>query len=222
MLFAAGFGTRMGALTNDIPKPLLKVGGKTLLQRALDIINDANLPETVVNTHYKADQIHQALRGSKVKISHEPNEILETGGGVRNALPLLGDGPVFTFNPDVVWQGPNPLTILQNAWNGQQMDGLLLLIPKNRARSYGGQGDFDLVNSLIIRGKEYVYSGAQIIKPDQLHNIPETSFSLNLLWNRLIQSNTLHGVIYSGDWCDVGSPSGLELANDMLSETCNV
>ncbi len=223
MLFAAGFGTRMGKLTANTPKPLLKVSGESLLDRALKIIDGANIPNIVINTHYQAEKIHQSIQGHQISISHENNAILETGGGVRKALPLLGKGPVYTFNPDVVWRGPNPLSQLNDTWNPKAMDGLLLLIPKQNARAHGGGGDFSLIDrSIVIRGAEYVYSGAQIVKPDLLREIPEKSFSLNLLWDKFIQSSTLHGMIYSGDWCDVGTPQGLHLAEEMLGENSYV
>lgn len=223
MLFAAGFGTRMGKLTANTPKPLLEVSGKSLLDRALEIIADASIPNIVINTHYQAEKIQQSIKGCQIKISDESGAILETGGGVRKALPLLGKGPIYTFNPDVVWRGPNPFRVLKDAWNPNIMDGLLLLIPKQIARSYGGGGDFSLIDrSIVIRGVEYVYSGAQIIKPDLLREIPEVSFSLNLLWDKFIQFKTLHGVIYNGDWCDVGTPQGLRLAEDMLAEDRHV
>ena len=115
MLFAAGFGTRMGALTADRPKPLIPVAGRALIDHALDVAEAAGVTRTVVNTHYKAEQIARHLAGRDVLISHEPGPILETGGGLRQALPLLGPGPVAILNSDAIWTGANPLTQLAAA-----------------------------------------------------------------------------------------------------------
>ena len=126
MIFAAGFGTRMGALTADRPKPLLPVAGRALIDHALTAAAEAGAGRIVVNTHYLADQLADHLAGWGVVVSHEP-EILETGGGLKVALPLLGPGPVAVLNSDAVWTGANPLTQLARAWDGGRMEALLLL-----------------------------------------------------------------------------------------------
>ncbi|WP_166417783.1 nucleotidyltransferase family protein [Cochlodiniinecator piscidefendens] len=219
MLFAAGFGTRMGELTKDRPKPLIPVSGITLLDRALNWVVDADIANTVVNIHYKGNLIKETVK-DRAQISDETNAVLETGGGLKKALPLLGSDPIYTFNPDVVWSGPNPLTELANAWNPEKMDALLLLIPPSHAHSYTGDGDFSLdAAQRISRGAGYVYSGAQIIKTDGLAHIEQTAFSLNVLWDEMIKTQRVYGLPYTGKWCDVGTPEGITTAEKMLEET---
>ena len=144
MLFAAGFGTRMRPLTLSRPKPLVEVSGRAMLDHTLDIVRDAGMDRVVVNTHYRADQIQDHLRGSEVQIIHEAPDILETGGGLKNALPLLGVDPVMTLNTGAIWKGPNPLAALRGAWDPDRMDALLLLIPVGVALPRRSQGDFSL------------------------------------------------------------------------------
>ena len=126
MLFAAGFGTRMGALTAERPKPLIAVAGKPLIDHALDLVEPLGLARVVANLHYKPEPLIAHLSGRGILFSHETPDILETGGGLRHALPLLGRGPVFTMNTDAVWRGPNPLTLLAEAWNPDRMDAILI------------------------------------------------------------------------------------------------
>ncbi|SIO20239.1 nucleotidyltransferase family protein [Vannielia litorea] len=220
MVFAAGFGTRMRPLTNDRPKPLVEVAGKPLLDHALALTG--GLSRVVVNSHYLGEQIAAHLAGRPVHVIHEPR-ILDTGGGLRNALPQLGPGPVITLNSDAVWTGSNPLDTLRAAWDPASMDALLLLIPVANARGYAGTGDFSRDTAgRLSRGPGYVYSGAQIIKPDGLAAIPEAAFSLNLLWNRMQPQGRLFGVIHGGGWCDVGHPDGIAEAESLLAEAPGV
>lgn len=215
MLFAAGFGTRMGALTADRPKPLVSVAGKPLIDHALDLIAPLDL-RTVVNTHYKAEMIAAHLAGREITISDESAAILETGGGLKNALPLLGDGPVFTMNTDAVWHGPNPLPLLQKAWMPDDMDALLLCVPLQNAVGRTDTGDFTLgKDGALNRGPGHVYTGVQIIKTDLLDEITETAFSLNLLWDKMHARGRLKGLNYPGRWADVGTPDGIALAEAM-------
>ncbi len=217
MLFAAGFGTRMGALTADRPKPLIEVAGKTLLDHALKIAHDGPPQRIVVNTHYLGDQIIDHLAGTDVLISPETPQILETGGGLRAALPLLGEGAVFTMNSDAIWAGPNPLTQLAHAWVPERMDALLMCIPPENARGHSGPGDFLIgADGRACRGPGLIYSGAQIIKTDLLGTIPDAAFSLNLLWDAMLRESRLHAIAYDGNWCDVGHPEGIAMAQDML------
>lgn len=217
MLFAAGFGTRMGALTETRPKPLIEVAGKALLQHALDL--SADVPTRVVNAHYKADQIATYLRGRDVVLSVEHPDILDTGGGLRQALPLLGPGPVFTLNSDAVWRGPNPLQALRVAWQPETMDALLLCVPMVNAAGRKGGGDFTIgADQGLIRGGEMVYTGAQIVKTDLLAEIDAAAFSLNVIWDRMAENGRLKGLRYTGKWCDVGHPEGIALAERMLSD----
>ena len=216
MIFAAGLGTRMRPLTDRLPKPLIHVGGRTLLDRALDLGRDAGVGPVVVNTHYLGDQIAAHLAGQDVAISNEAGAILDTGGGLRQALPLLGQEPVMTLNPDVVWTGPNPLAALDAAWR-DDMDALLMLIPLDRAAARQGTGDFamDAAGRISRRG-DFVYGGAQIIRPDRLADIPDRVFSLNRLWDLLIADGRAHGIVHRGGWCDVGYPQAIPLAEQVL------
>jgi N-acetyl-alpha-D-muramate 1-phosphate uridylyltransferase len=220
MVFAAGFGTRMGALTADRPKPLIKVAGRSLLDHALDQTEGLGLRQIVVNLHYLGEQIAEHLEPRpEIKLSWERAQILETGGGLRQALPLLGEGPVFTLNSDAVWAGANPLRLLADHWDGARMDALLLLAEPEAALGYGGTGDFTLApDGRIARVKSggLAYLGAQILNPSGLSGIAETAFSLNLLWDRMIAEGRAFGLRYPGGWCDVGRPEGIAMAETML------
>jgi MurNAc alpha-1-phosphate uridylyltransferase len=218
MLFAAGFGTRMGALTRDRPKPLIEVGGRCLLDHALALTEAAGVTRRVVNAHYRADQLAAHLAGRDVALSVESPDILDTGGGLRQALPLLGAGPVLTLNTDAVWTGPNPLDTLRAAWDPARMDALLLLLDPDRASGHDGAGDFAMdAAGRLSRGPGLVYSGAQIIVPDGLAGIAEASFSLNRLWDRIGAAGRLYGVRHPGGWCDVGHPGGIAVAETLLA-----
>ena len=219
MILAAGFGTRMGALTAKTPKPLLTVGGRSLLARTLDICVDAGVRRAVVNLHYRGDQIRAALAArSDIEIAFsEEEEILETGGGVAAALDMLGDAPFYTLNSDAVWTGPSPLRALANAWRDE--DGALLnLVARENAVGYVRQGDFSLGEDggLVRRGNApaapYVYTGAQIISPNAFADAPSGAFSMNVIWDALRAEGRLRGARHAGRWVDVGTPEGLTLA----------
>lgn len=218
LVFAAGFGTRMGALTRDRPKPLVTVAGQPLLDHALDLADDAAIDRVVVNIHYRGDMIRDHLaERPDILISDETDAILETGGGLRQALPLLGPGPVFTLNSDAVWHGPNPLHILQTAWDPSRMDALMLLIDRTRAVGHSGAGDFRIDgDGRLTRGGDYTYTGAQILRPNGVSDIADRAFSLNRLWDRMQGTGRLCGVVYPGHWCDVGQPDSIPLAEALL------
>ncbi|MFB2531982.1 nucleotidyltransferase family protein [Paracoccus sp. p3-h83] len=217
MLFAAGLGTRMGALTATRPKPLIPVGGRCLLDHALDLAQGAGLPRVVANVHYLPDQIRAHLAGRDVAISDETDKLLETGGGLRKALPLLGAGPVLTLNTDAVWTGPNVLAALRTAWR-PGMGALVALVPLDRATGHRGSGDFALDDQgRITRPGPFVYTGAQAIDPADLALIDQDAFSLNLLWNRMIARGRMFGLIHPGGWCDVGQPQSIPLAEALLA-----
>ena len=219
MLFAAGFGTRMGALTKDQPKPLIDVAGRPLIDHALDLIEPMRLRRVVANAHYHADQLARHLIPKGVLLSREAPKILETGGGLKAALPLLGSGPVFTLNSDAIWTGPNPLQMLRDHWDPDQMDALLMCIPADQALGYTGPGDFIRnKNGRITRGAGLVYSGAQILKTDGLNDFTEDVFSLNVLWDQMLQNRCLYGLSYPGRWCDVGRPEGIALAEGLIAD----
>jgi len=222
MLFAAGFGSRMGPLTAQRPKPLIPVAGRALIDHALDLAQAAGSAPLVANLHYLGDQIARHLEGRGVALSWERGEILETGGGLRAALPMLGPGPVMTLNTDAVWTGQNPLTQLAAAWDDARMDALVLLLPADRALGHRGTGDFLLDAKGLIRRANGaagpVYLGAQILRPDRLHAIPDPAFSLNRLWDQMIADGRAYGLIHQGGWCDVGRPESLPLAEGLLAD----
>ncbi len=219
LLFAAGFGTRMGALTSDVPKPMLKVAGKALIDHTLDLVADARISHVVANLHYKSDMLAHHLAPQNVTLSYEQPDILETGGGLRAALPLLGSGPVFTLNTDAIWCGPNPLSLLEKHWNPDQMDALLVGLRPENAVGHTGSGDFVVdVNGRTTRGPGLIYGGAQIIKPDGLGEIPDKVFSLNIAWDKMLAAQRLFVVDYPGKWCDVGRPAGIGLAERMIED----
>ena len=216
MLFAAGFGTRMGALTAERPKPLVPVAGRALIDHALDLTAAAGISKTVVNLHYRGQMIRDHLAGRQILFAEEP-EILETGGGLKAALPLLGSDPVLTLNSDAIWQGPNPIEALLAAWDPTRMDALMMLIPPEQALGYAGQGDFHMAEGgQLTRGPGAIYGGVQILKTEGLAEIDQNAFSLNLLWDQMLANGRLFGLTYPGTWCDVGNPEGLKLAEDLI------
>ena len=218
MLFAAGLGTRMAPLTADRPKPLIKVAGRTLLDHALDVTQVPDVNRRVVNVHYFADMVRDHLVGRDVAISAE-DPLLDTGGGLRHALPLLGDSPVMTLNTDAIWRGPNPLTLLARAWR-PQMEALLLLVPKARVAGHTGKGDFRIgTDGRLTRAQDAIYTGAQIIRTDRMADMPQGAFSLNLMWDAMAARGGLYGVTYGGRWCDVGRPDSIPLAEAILEST---
>ncbi|MZR12065.1 NTP transferase domain-containing protein [Maritimibacter sp. DP07] len=222
MIFAAGFGTRMGALTATRPKPMVEVAGRPLIDHALDVANAAQVSRIVVNLHYKPAPLIRHLEPRGVALSHETDRILDTGGGLRHALPLLGEGPVFTLNSDAVWTGANPLDQLRAAWAPDRMDALLLLLDPARATGHTGSGDFRLEQGLVSRGPGFVYSGAQIIRGDVVDAVEEDAFSLNVVWDRLIAKGRVAGIVHTGGWCDVGHPGGIAEAEALLNDAGDV
>lgn len=221
MIFAAGFGTRMGQLTKDTPKPLIRVGGRALIDHALDLRGPAKIEKTVINLHYLGAQIEQHLAGQDVIFSWERDQILDTGGGLKAALPLLGDDAVLLLNSDAVWTGANPLTQLLAAWDPTRMDSLLLLLAREDALGHTGIGDFKLApDGRISRANGQVapiYLGAQIQKVSSILAISETVFSFWAVWDQQIADGRAYGIIHQGGWCDVGHPDGIALGEGLLN-----
>jgi N-acetyl-alpha-D-muramate 1-phosphate uridylyltransferase len=221
MIFAAGLGTRMGVLTAARPKPLIPVAGRALIDHALDVAEEAGAGRIVVNTHYLADQIAAHLAGRKIMISHEPGPILETGGGLKAALPLLGPGPVAILNSDGIWTGNNPLTQLARGWDGAEMDALLLLLPSALTTAHGPKGDFRVNHSGRVSrgqgGEDHVYIGASILNPACLDAISDPVFSLNRPWDTLMAQGRAFGLVHRGGWCDVGRPEGIAEAERLIA-----
>lgn len=223
MVLAAGLGTRMRPLTLTRPKPLIAVGGRALIDRALDVVTGAGVPRAVVNLHYLGDMLRAHLVGRKVPqigFSDETDLLLDTGGGVVRALPQLG--PVFgILNSDAIWTGANPLLTLAGAWDAGAMDGLLLVVPRERAVNYTRSGDFDLVGGLPVRrgatDASHVYTGAAIMTAAAFTGAPPGPFSLNLVWDRLLAQGRLGAVEHPGAWVDVGTPDGIAAAEAALA-----
>lgn len=224
MLFAAGRGTRMRQLTADRPKPLVPVAGRPLIDHALDVLAGGGVRRVVVNTHYLGPQIANHLareRRMTIDLSPEKDVLLETGGGLRHAAPLLGNDPVWTLNPDAIWRGPNPLKAVPSAVPG---GARLLLVPLKRAIGHKGGGDFFLEpdGQLRRRGQAatapYVYTGLQIIDPTPVAAIEQQAFSLNVAWDAMLAEGRLFGAVYDGEWCDVGQPESIPLAESLLAD----
>jgi MurNAc alpha-1-phosphate uridylyltransferase len=220
LIYAAGFGRRMGALTKDKPKPLVPVKGRALIDYAVDIARESGAQTILVNLHYKHQMLADHLRDAPVQTRLELPDILETGGGLKAALPQLGAGPVVTINSDAIWQGENPIAALRARWQPERMQALLLCIERTRAHGHSGAGDFSLAeNGCLQRGGNLVYTGVQIIKTEGLMAIEQRAFSLNLLWAQMIERQGVYGAVYRGNWCDVGHPEGLACAQNMLSHS---
>ncbi|WP_259917966.1 nucleotidyltransferase family protein [Jannaschia sp. M317] len=216
MVFAAGLGTRMRPLTNDRPKAMVEVAGRALIDHALDQVT--GLGRIVVNTHYHAEQLRDHLAGRDVTLVHEP-VLLETGGGLRNALPHLGAGPVLTMNSDSVWTGPRVAHTLPAAWDPDRMDGLMLLVPEGRAVGRGGaRFAVDGQGRLSRDDAGLIATGVTIVKPDALTDDPRQVFSLRDLWFDMMARGRFCGVVHPGHWADVGTPQGIDAAEAMLRQ----
>ncbi|HVY88501.1 MAG TPA: nucleotidyltransferase family protein [Hyphomonadaceae bacterium] len=227
MLLAAGLGTRMKPLTDSMPKPLIEVGGRTLLDRVLDKLVNQGATKAVVNVHYLADQIVTHLKGRKdieIVISDETDVLLETGGGVIKALPLLGRDPFFVINTDVTWATPGDTTFakMADAYNPDEMDALLLLADMGATLGFRGPGDFFLgpEGQLMRRGDKptapYVFAGTYITRADCLRTYKAEPFSANVYWNAMGRAGRLYGAVMSPFWMHVGDPAGRDEAEARL------
>lgn len=229
MVLAAGLGTRMKPLTNDRPKALVEVGGRTLIDHVLDRLEAQGVTEAVVNVHAFADRLedHLSRRASPtIVISDERQELLETGGGLKKARPLLGDDPVWVANIDSVWtEGARPaLQTLRDAWDPERMDACLLLAPMDQTLGFDGPGDFFLGDDgrLAHRGAAaaapFAYMGFQILKPQIIDNAPSGPVSLFPTWIALIAEGRLHGAVMDGFWMHVGDPVARDEAEARLAQ----
>ena len=228
MVLAAGFGKRMRPLTNEVPKPLIPVQGRTLIDRVFDRLHAGGVRRAVVNVHYFGEQIEAHLAGLSrltVQFSRE-TDLLETGGGVLKALPLLGSEPFLVVNADVLWlDGVRPmLHRLAEAWNGDHMDALLLMQNTASACGYDGIGDYFLDPwGVAKRRKEnqiapFLFAGVQILHPRLFDDAPDGPFSLNVLYDRAQEAGRLYGLPHDGLFFHVGDPAGLREAEDRLSQ----
>ena len=226
MILAAGLGERMRPLTEDRPKPLIEVGGRSLIETILDRLEAAGVPEVVINLHYLGAMIEAQLaerRRPRTVFSREETR-LETGGGVRKALPLLGADPFFAINGDVCWLDGciAALQRLAEAWNEAEMDALLLLHPTVNAVGYDGPGDFILAPGGRLRRRRerevapLVFSGIQMFHPRLFKATPEGPFSLNLVYDKAAEAERLWGLRHDGEWFHIGTPDNLRDVEDAL------
>jgi MurNAc alpha-1-phosphate uridylyltransferase len=229
MVLAAGLGTRMQPLTDTVPKPLVKVAGKALIDHVLDRLADAGVTRAVVNVHHMADQIESHLKGRTrpaIDISDERGELLDTGGGVLKALPRLGHAPFFHMNSDSMWvEGVTPnLSRLAALFDAECMDILLLVASTTASIGYEGRGDFLMApDGRLSRRAErqvapFVYAGAAILSPAVFSDAPQGKFSLNRLFDGAIAAERLYGLRLEGTWMHVGTPAAIEAAEAAISE----
>jgi N-acetyl-alpha-D-muramate 1-phosphate uridylyltransferase len=227
MLLAAGLGTRMKPLTDTKPKPLIEVGGRTLVDRVLDKLAIQGVTRAVVNVHHFADQMtaHLAKRKDiEIIISDERDLLLETGGGVVKALPLLGDDPFFVINTDVTWATAGDTTFkrMADAYNPETMDALLLLADMGATLGFRGAGDFYLAHDgqLVRRGDRptapYVFAGTHITRAELLRAYKAEPFSANVYWNTMGRAGRLYGTVMAPFWMHVGDPAGRDEAEARL------
>ena len=247
MILGAGLGTRMRPLTEKMPKPMVPFHGRPLIDHILDRMDAAGINEVVVNVHYLADVLedHLATRTSpKIKISDERNELLDTGGGLTRALPLLGETPFLIHNSDSLsheTHGPN-LDMLFDAWQDDAMDTLLVLAPISESLGYDGAGDFELgQDGRITRpltsqevnqgassgtssgtssrnGVPYVFTGLSLIHPRLFKDAPTGPFSLNKLWTKAMAEGRAYGILHKGLWMHIGTPEALLEAEEATAK----
>lgn len=227
MVLAAGYGQRMRPLTLTKPKPLIEVAGRSLIDYGMAHLHNAGVRRAVVNVHYLPEQIeawakHQS--NPAVTISDERGEILDTGGGIARALPLLGAEPFFVLNSDSFWvdEGEHALDRLRAAWDDARMDCLLLLSPLERTVGYDGKGDFLLRDDGRLsrrssgEGTPLAYIGGYLVAPRLFEGAPAGKFSMNLLWDKAIGQGRLFGIAHRGRWLHVGTPDAIPLAEAAL------
>lgn len=229
MIMAAGLGTRMRPLSDTLPKPLVQVKGKALIDHAIDRLIDAGVTSFVVNLHYKAEMIKEHLshrKGVEILYSDESDGLLGTGGGVVKALPQFHNEPFYIHNTDTIWvEGyGKALERMKERWNPETMDALLLIVPLMNSMGYEGRGDFmmDSLGHLTRvppgRVSPFAYPGVQIVHPRLFDNPPEGGFSTNVLWDRAIEKERLYGVRMDGVWIHVGTPQAVAEAEEFLSD----
>jgi N-acetyl-alpha-D-muramate 1-phosphate uridylyltransferase len=230
MVMAAGKGTRMRPLTNDRPKPLVQVGGETLLDHVLGHLRSAGVGRIVVNVHYLADMVERHLAAHAadfdVAISDERGELLETGGGLIRAQPLLGADPFLCVNTDNIWTDGAEDSIVRLAahWDDDMMDALMLVVPRERATMHAGHGDFDMDDvgrlSRLDPNKEkpWVWTGVQMLSQRLLVDPPSAAFSTNIFWNRAIEQGRMYGLAHEGAWFDVGTVDAIPVTEAALRD----
>ncbi|MEW4466732.1 nucleotidyltransferase family protein [Parasphingorhabdus sp. JC815] len=221
MVMAAGLGKRMRPLTATRPKPLVKVAGKAMIDHCLDKLWEAGVMKVVVNAHYLPDALEAHLKSVNypfdIRISDERAQLMETGGGMVKAAPLIDEDRFFAVNSDNLWtDGPtNSLQRLEDRWDDTQMDALLLLVPQTKAFNHRGAGDFTMDDLGRISRREpgrqapFIYTGIQLVSKRLLRDAPDGPFSTNILWDRAIEEGRLFGLVHEGNWFEVGSPEAI-------------
>lgn len=227
MVLAAGLGTRMRPLTDDRPKALVEVGGRALIDHVLDRLAEAGVERAVVNVHWFADRLEAHLsdrRTPEIVISDERAELLETGGGLKLARPLLGDDPIWVANIDSVWTAQaDALARLVSLWDPERMDVALLLASRDQSIGFEGRGDVFLATDgrLTFRGDApsapYAYMGVHIAKPGLVDDGPDGPWSLTQVWRRLADEGRLFGAVLDGFWMHVGDPAARDAAEARLA-----
>jgi len=228
MVMAAGHGTRMQPLTNDRSKAMVEVGSKPLIDHMLDRLAEVGVQRAVVNVHAHADHLEAHLKarktGLEIIVSDEREELLETGGGVVKALPLLGYDPVFICNIDAIWQPFDPvLEHLIAQWRPSKMDELLLCARADWSLGYTGKGDFNIHEDARLTRRDddstkHVYAGVQIFKPSLAKSFKIERFSRNKIWDETLKRRKLFGVELPGYWMHVGDPYAVIAAEAVLQE----
>lgn len=228
MILAAGMGTRMGALTDDTPKPLLTVQGRAIIDYVVERLIDFGIERIVVNLHHKAERLQAHFAGrrdAEFVFSMERDTILGTGGGIAQALEHLGSDPFFVVNGDVIWfdAGRSSLADMAKRFDEETMDGLLLLHPTVKAVGYGGVGDFQMdQEGRLLRRQEnrvapFVYTGVQLLHPALFADCPDGAFSINSLYDRAMENERMYGWRHEGDWMELNTPEGLRKAEALLT-----
>jgi len=228
MVMAAGLGKRMRPLTATRPKPLVEVAGKPLIDHVLGHLRAAGVKKIVVNVHYLADALEAHLKTKAadfdVQISDERGLLLETGGGLIRAEPMISADPFLVVNSDNFWvDGPaDTIRLLASHWREGEMDALLLLVPQARAGNHSGQGDFHMsADGRLTRRQKakvapFVFTGIQMVSKRLLRDAPDGAFSTNILWDRAIEEGRCFGAVHQGLWFDVGSPAAIPATEQAL------
>ncbi len=228
MVMAAGLGKRMRPLTATRPKPLVDLAGKPLIDHVLDRLRAAGVKKAVVNVHYLPDALEahlKSVQGIETVVSDERDLLLETGGGMVRAEPLIDADPFLAVNSDNFWvDGPTDgLVQLASQWRDGEMDALLLLVPQARAGNHKGSGDFHMDGAGRLSRRKpgrvapFVYTGIQMVSKRLLRDAPEGPFSTNILWDRAIAEGRAFGAVHHGLWFDVGTPSAIPATEAALA-----
>lgn len=234
MILAAGLGTRMRPITDTIPKPLVRISGKAMIDYSLDALRRAGVSTIAVNVHYLADQMEAHLAqvtGLNILISDERDALLNSGGGLAKGLKLLGRDLVFVMNADLFWvgepeEGPTNLERLASLFDSNKMDMALLCVQLENTTGHGGKPDFGMDNDgRLVRYKDrpenpVVYAGALVLKPGLLDDAPDEPFNLNIYFDRAIATGRLYGMILDGHWLHIGTPEAILDAEASISRIC--